>query len=128
MLVSIKTLNRSNQDRLWARLNNVFLIAASKLLFTRSQTPTGSVFWRLLPPFHTGGRSLPFAFPCRSMGTRNHGKIVAIDIETGAFEVDASEIEACDRLEARCPDAQIWIVRVGSCHVRRFGGRTRRTA
>jgi hypothetical protein len=58
----------------------------------------------------------------------NHGKIVAIDIETGAFEVDAGEIAACDRLEARCPDAQIWIVRIGSRHVRRFGGRTRRTA
>ena len=56
----------------------------------------------------------------------NHGKIVAIDLETGAFEVDASEIAACNRLEARCPDAQIWIVRVGSRHVRRFGGRTKR--
>lgn len=58
----------------------------------------------------------------------NHGKIVAIDIETGAFEVDASEIAACARLEARHPEAQIWIVRIGSRHVRRFGGRTRRTA
>jgi hypothetical protein len=58
----------------------------------------------------------------------NHGKIVAIDIETGDFEVDQSEIAACDCLEARRPDAQIWIVRIGSRHVRRFGGRTRRTA
>jgi hypothetical protein len=58
----------------------------------------------------------------------NDGKIVAIDLETGDFEVDKSEIAACDRLEARYPDAQIWIVRVGSRHVRRFGGRTRRTA
>jgi hypothetical protein len=57
----------------------------------------------------------------------NHGKIVAIDLETGDFEVDASEIAACDRLEARHRDAQIWIVRVGSRHVRRFGGRTKRT-
>ena len=53
----------------------------------------------------------------------NHGKIVAIDLETGAFEVDANEIAACDRLEARYLDAQIWIVRVGSRHVRRFGRR-----
>jgi hypothetical protein len=58
----------------------------------------------------------------------NHGRIVAIDIETGDFEVNKSEITACDRLEARHPDAQIWIVRIGSRHVRRFGGRTRRTA
>jgi hypothetical protein len=58
----------------------------------------------------------------------NHGKIVAIDIVTGDFEVDASEITACDRLEARQPNAQIWVVRIGSRHIRRFGGRTRRTA
>ncbi|MBD2303323.1 hypothetical protein H6G80_15335 [Nostoc sp. FACHB-87] len=58
----------------------------------------------------------------------NDGKIVAIDLETGDFEIDKSEIVACDRLETRHPDAQIWIVRIGSRHVRRFGGRTRRTA
>ena len=57
----------------------------------------------------------------------NHGKIVAIDLETEDFEIDASEIAACDRLEARHPDAQIWIVRIGSRYVRRFGGRTKRT-
>jgi hypothetical protein len=56
----------------------------------------------------------------------NHGKIVAIDLETGAFEVDASEIAACDRLEASHPEAQIWMVRIGSRYVRRFGGRTKR--
>ena len=56
----------------------------------------------------------------------NHGKIVAIDIETGAFEVDKSEIAACDRLEASHPDAQVWMVRIGSRHVRRFGGRMKR--
>ncbi len=58
----------------------------------------------------------------------NHGKIVAIDLETGDFEVDSSEIAACDRLEARHPNAQIWIVRIGSRYVRRFGGRGKRTA
>ncbi len=56
----------------------------------------------------------------------NRGKIVAIDIETGDFEVDVREIAACNKLEAYHPDAQIWIVRVGSRHVRRFGGRTKR--
>ncbi|MFM5982126.1 MAG: hypothetical protein ACKO9I_16575 [Sphaerospermopsis kisseleviana] len=55
----------------------------------------------------------------------NEGKIVAIDIETGDFEIDASEIAACDRLEFRHPDAQIWIVRIGSRYVRRFGGRNK---
>ena len=56
----------------------------------------------------------------------NNGKLVAIDLETGDFEVDTSEIAACDRLEARHPDAQIWMVRIGSRHVRRFGGRTKK--
>ncbi|MCW6051256.1 MULTISPECIES: hypothetical protein [Microcoleaceae] len=32
--------------------------------------------------------------------TGDRGKIVAIDIETGAFGVDASQITACDRLKA----------------------------
>jgi hypothetical protein len=60
--------------------------------------------------------------------TDNQGKIVAIDLETGDFEVDESEIVACDRLEKRHPDAQIWIVRIGSNYVRRFGGRGRKTS
>jgi IS30 family transposase len=56
----------------------------------------------------------------------DRGKIVAIDIETGHFEVDANEIAACERLEVRHPEAQIWMVRIGSRHVRRFGGRTKK--
>jgi hypothetical protein len=56
------------------------------------------------------------------------GRFVAIDIETGAFEVDADELAACDRLRVRAPQAQIWMVRVGSRYVHRFGGRDRRAA
>jgi hypothetical protein len=37
------------------------------------------------------------------------------DLGTGAFEVDASH-----------PEAQIWMVRIGSRYVRRFGGLTKR--
>jgi hypothetical protein len=55
----------------------------------------------------------------------NYDKIVAIDLETGSCKFDASEILGCDRLEAHHPDAQIWIVRIGSGYVRRFGGRTK---
>lgn len=46
---------------------------------------------------------------------------VLIDIETGDFEVDASELAASDRLRARHPKAQIWVRRVGSPYVCRFG-------
>ena len=52
----------------------------------------------------------------------NKGKFVAIDIETGSFELDADEIAACNRLRARVPDPQTWLVRVGSRYVHRFGG------
>ncbi|NJN38337.1 MAG: hypothetical protein HC790_05710 [Acaryochloridaceae cyanobacterium CSU_3_4] len=51
----------------------------------------------------------------------NHGKIVAIDIETGAFELAKDTITASDRLLERCPDAQIWCVRIGHRGVHRFG-------
>lgn len=51
----------------------------------------------------------------------NKGKIVAIDIETSAWEIDSNEIVACNRLRTKYPTAQIWIVRVGSSYVRRFG-------
>ena len=54
---------------------------------------------------------------------RAHGKVVAIDIETGAFEVAEDTLAASDRLLARCPDAQIWFVRVGHRGLHRFGPR-----
>ncbi len=56
----------------------------------------------------------------------DEGKFVAIDIETGAYEVDDDELTAGDRLRARLPAAQIWLVRVGSRYVHRFGGHERR--
>lgn len=55
--------------------------------------------------------------------TGNRGKFVVIDIETGAYEIDQDEVAASDRLLARQPDAQVWLRRVGSHHVRRFGPR-----
>jgi hypothetical protein len=43
----------------------------------------------------------------------NEGKIVAIDIETGDFEVDETVMGATDRLFERHPDAQPWGIRIG---------------
>jgi hypothetical protein len=51
----------------------------------------------------------------------NEGKFVAIDIETGAYEVDGNELAAADRLLARVPNAQIWVRRIGSRYARHFG-------
>jgi hypothetical protein len=60
----------------------------------------------------------------REIGPRlepaENGKFVAIDIETGEFEVDADEMAATDRLLARVPDAQIWFRRIGSRYARHF--------
>jgi hypothetical protein len=43
----------------------------------------------------------------------NYGKIVAIDIETGAFELTDDIVRASARLLARVPDAQTWFLRIG---------------
>ena len=53
----------------------------------------------------------------------NTGKIVAIDIETGEYELGETTLEAAERLMARLPDAEIWSERVGFPAVYRFGGR-----
>src|SRR5438445_11786001 len=55
----------------------------------------------------------------------NKGKIVAIDIDSGAFELAEDGLTAANRLLASCPDAQIWCVRIGYPAVHRFGARIR---
>jgi hypothetical protein len=58
----------------------------------------------------------------------NEGKFVAIDIETGTYEVDSDELAASDRLLSRCPNAQIWLRRIGSRYARHFGSHPRSPA
>ncbi len=53
----------------------------------------------------------------------DEGKFVVIDIDSGAYEIDIDELAASDRLLASHPDAQMWLRRVGSRYVRRFGPR-----
>jgi hypothetical protein len=54
----------------------------------------------------------------------NHGRIVAIDIETGAFEVADDSLTAAKQLLIRFPDAQIFGIRIGHRAVHRFGFRS----
>ncbi|MBE9062156.1 hypothetical protein [cf. Phormidesmis sp. LEGE 11477] len=54
----------------------------------------------------------------------NEGKIVAIDIETGEFEVGETIVAATDRLFERQPDAQPWGIRIGYRTVYHFGARS----
>jgi hypothetical protein len=55
----------------------------------------------------------------------NHrGQVVAIDLETGTYEVAADTVNAAHHLRARCPDAQTWFVRIGHEALYRFGPRS----
>jgi hypothetical protein len=56
----------------------------------------------------------------------NHGKIVAIDIETGAFEVADDIVTASEHLLAKYPNAQTWFIRIGHRAVYHFGARSLR--
>ena len=58
----------------------------------------------------------------------NQGKIVAIDIETGAFEVGDDSLTAAKQLLKRYPDAQIFGIRIGHRAVHRFSFRTPTTS
>ena len=42
------------------------------------------------------------------------GKFVTIDVRSGAYEIDESDYAAFARLQARVPDAEIWLARVGN--------------
>jgi hypothetical protein len=54
----------------------------------------------------------------------NLRSFVAIDVHTGAYEVDADEGWAIRRLLDRHPGAQFWLRRVGSPIAHSFGPRT----
>ena len=62
---------------------------------------------------------------CPHLEVDSTGKFVAIDIDTGAYEIDTDELMASDRLLARYSDAQVWLRRVGSRYTRRFGACSR---
>lgn len=54
----------------------------------------------------------------------NRGKIVAIDVETGAYALDETAVAASRRLLAQHPEAEVWFVRVGHRALHRIGARS----
>jgi hypothetical protein len=58
----------------------------------------------------------------------NYGKVVAIDVETGEFDLDEETLPAAEKLLARCPHAQIWFVRIGHRGLHKFGNARARRA
>ena len=57
----------------------------------------------------------------------DNGKLVAIDIESGEFELARRGYDAAQNLFARIPDAQIWLARVGHPAAVRIGFGVSRT-
>ncbi len=51
-----------------------------------------------------------------------HGKFVAIDVDSGDYAIGDSVLAAAERLRARRPDADSWLVWVGHPTLRTFGG------
>lgn len=49
-----------------------------------------------------------------TLTANDDGRFAAIDIESGACEIDRDKLAACDQLRARLRDGQIWMVRVDS--------------
>ncbi len=60
--------------------------------------------------------------------TGDEGKLVAIDIETGTYEIDRDDYTATERLLSHYPNAQIWLLRVGHRAAYHIGGRPGRKA
>lgn len=60
----------------------------------------------------------------RQVESENEGKIVAIDVETGAFRVADNVIPATKQLFERYPEAQPWVIRIGHRAVYHLGARS----
>ena len=57
----------------------------------------------------------------------DQNKYVAIDIESGDYEMDHDDYTAGERLLGRRPDAQMWLARIGHRAAYKLGGRANRT-
>jgi hypothetical protein len=51
----------------------------------------------------------------------DHGKFVAIDVETGAYEINDDDCAAVTRLRSRNPAAEFWLMRAGYPTAYRMG-------
>lgn len=58
-----------------------------------------------------------------TLKSEDMGKFLAIDIDSGEFEVGDDDYGVIDRLLQRKPHAQSWLCRVGYTAVYRLGGR-----
>lgn len=75
--------------------------------------------------FATRGDALYEQAVLPQLSSEDQGKFVAIDIDSGEYEIDPNQMQACDRLYQRLPNAQVWMARIGSRYLHRFGGAAR---
>lgn len=50
------------------------------------------------------------------------GKFLVLDVESGDYEIDSSELAALKRVRARRPNARVYLLRVGFPAAYRIGG------
>lgn len=60
--------------------------------------------------------------------TNHHGEVVAIDVGSGSYALGENAIAASEGLREQCPDAQVWLMRVGHRALYHFGGGSLRKA
>jgi hypothetical protein len=56
------------------------------------------------------------------------GKFLALDVETGSYEIDSDELEALKRARAKHPDAVLYLLRIGHPTAYRLGRKAVATA
>ena len=56
----------------------------------------------------------------------HNGEFLVLDVESGEYELDASQLAALDRAEAKRPDRVFYILRVGHRTAARIGAQLQR--
>ncbi len=51
----------------------------------------------------------------------NQGKFLVLDIETGEYEISASDLKAMQRVRSANPDAALYVIRIGFPTAYRLG-------
>lgn len=72
------------------------------------------------------GREIYERLVLPSVGSRDKGRVVAIDVRSEAWVIDESAIPAAQKLKTDHPDAEIWFVRVEYTAYHHLGGQSRR--
>lgn len=57
-----------------------------------------------------------------AVSSEDQDKFIAIDIETGEYEIHANEMTAAARLRKRIPTAQTFLANIATGYLDRFGG------